>query len=229
MRRLAVVAWCAGVARGLLPPRPLLRPPRLQAVAAEATEADAPAGDKGLAVGRDSEIASVVFPGDYVVHYERGVCRYAGDAADGADAPILLSFADRTVAVERKEASRLTRLRGGDGADNADPFAPSVGATSAAPTLGSTGARVGVGPAPPPPEGVRAPRLSRWAKPEAWRARRDRAEAASREHARDLLTLAAARSARERPPCAVLSDDPGGTRSCSTLLQRVLDGRTPRS
>ncbi|KAH8058460.1 helicase [Aureococcus anophagefferens] len=76
-----------------------------------------------LQVGR-SEIQTLVFEGDYVVHYERGVCQYAGrlqerddDDGDGGgdgELPILLRFADRTVALEHREASRLTRLRGSD-------------------------------------------------------------------------------------------------------------------
>ncbi|KAH8062247.1 helicase [Aureococcus anophagefferens] len=130
-----------------------------------------------LQVGR-SEIQTLVFEGDYVVHYERGVCQYAGrlqerddDDGDGGgdgELPILLRFADRTVALEHREASRLTRLRGSD-------------------------------------ETVAV--RSKWSKPEVWRGKRDRAEAASRDHARDLLTLAAARSSRSRDACAPFDDE----------------------
>jgi hypothetical protein len=153
-----------------------------------------------LQVGR-SEIQTLVFEGDYVVHYERGVCQYAGrlqerddddDDGGGGDGelPILLRFADRTVALEHREASRLTRLRGSDetvAVRSSELFQPADGPAAAAPpSLGSE--NVGGSPA------TSGPRLSKWSKPEVWRGKRDRAEAASRDHARDLLTLAAARS-----------------------------------
>ena len=166
-----------------------------------------------LQVGR-SEIQTLVFEGDYVVHYERGVCQYAGrlqerdDDDDGGgvgdgELPILLRFADRTVALEHREASRLTRLRGSDetvAVRSSELFQPADGpAAAASPSLGAE--NVGGSSA------TSGPRLSKWSKPEVWRGKRDRAEAASRDHARDLLTLAAARSSRSRDACAPFDDE----------------------
>ena len=138
------------------------------------------------------ELGSMAFEGDYVVHYERGVARYAGRVqgehdSSSSEPPILLRFADKAVALEHAEAARLTRLRGSD--EVVDLGGP-VKSEVATPTLSK--ARV--------PPSQKPPTLSKWARPDVWHRKRDRAEAASRDHARELLTMAAARSARERQP-----------------------------
>ncbi|KAH8098341.1 helicase [Aureococcus anophagefferens] len=118
-----------------------------------------------LQVGR-SEIQTLVFEGDYVVHYERGVCQYAGRLQERDDDD-------------------------GDG-----------GGDGELPILLRHGSHANAGGSP-----STGPRLSKWSKPEVWRGKRDRAEAASRDHARDLLTLAAARSSRSRDACAPFDDE----------------------
>ena len=105
----------------------------MSAAAEAAPSIAARASGRALQVGR-TEVQTLVFEGDYVVHYERGVCQYAGRLREGAEAgedgeageaevdaaaaaaaeaalPILLRFADRTVALEAREARRLTRER----------------------------------------------------------------------------------------------------------------------
>ena len=155
-----------------------------------------PSARTGLPIG-SGELGSMAFEGDYVVHYERGVARYAGRVqgehdSSSAEPPILLRFADKTVALEHAEAARLTRLRGSD--EVVDLGGP-VKSEVATPTLSK--ARV--------PPSQKPPTLSKWARPDVWHRKRDRAEAASRDHARELLTMAAARSARERQPLQSLT------------------------
>ncbi|KAH8067236.1 helicase [Aureococcus anophagefferens] len=181
-------------------PPPTPAPRRRRRRAGGGTEAHRAHGGR-RAAGRPGEIQTLVFEGDYVVHYERGVCQYAGrlqerddDDGDGGgdgELPILLRFADRTVALEHREASRLTRLRGSDetvAVRSSGSSSPRTGPRRRAAGLGSERRRLAVG--------VQA--LSKWSKPEVWRGKRDRAEAASRDHARDLLTLRGARSSRAR-------------------------------
>ena len=116
----------------------------------------------------------------------------------------MLRFADRTVALEHREASRLTRLRGSDetvAVRSSELFQPADGPAAAAPPPSLGSENVGGS------SSTSGPRLSKWSKPEVWRGKRDRAEAASRDHARDLLTLAAARSSRSRDACAPFDDE----------------------
>ena len=59
-----------------------------------------PSARTGLPIG-SGELGSMAFEGDYVVHYERGVARYAGRVqgdhdSTSAEPPILLRFADKT-------------------------------------------------------------------------------------------------------------------------------------
>ena len=133
-----------------------------------------PSARTGLPIGT-GELGSMAFEGDYVVHYERGVARYAGRVqgehdSSSSEPPILLRFADKTVALEHAEAARLTRLRGSD--EVVDLGGP-VKSEVATPTLSK--ARV--------PPSQKPPTLSKWARPDVWHRKRDRAEAASRDHA----------------------------------------------
>ena len=204
MRATALLA-CAAVAlvpqRGTTPTTltavPRLNNPNLGKNGEVRIEAT-PSARTGLPIG-SGELGSMAFEGDYVVHYERGVARYAGRVqgehdSSSSEPPILLRFADKTVALEHAEAARLTRLRGSD--EVVDLGGP-VKSEVATPTLSK--ARV--------PPSQKPPTLSKWARPDVWHRKRDRAEAASRDHARELLTMAAARSARERQPLEALTED----------------------
>jgi len=160
-----------------------------------------PSARTGLPIGTGrGDLGSMAFEGDYVVHYERGVARYAGRVvgehdSTSAEPPILLRFADKTVALEHAEAQRLTRLRGSD--EIVENLSGPAKSETAPPTL----SKARIAPSQKPPT------LSKWARPDVWHRKRDRAEAASRDHARELLTMAAARSSRERRPLDSLKDE----------------------
>ena len=125
------------------------------------------------------------------MHFERGVCQYAGrfdgetEGASSAERPILLRFQERCVALDFSEAKRLTRLQGGAQYDGESMMGSGANDELAV--------------------DFKPPRLSKWAKPESWHALREKAIQASREHAHELLTMAAARSERSRATCEPLS------------------------
>ncbi|KAJ1445925.1 P-loop containing nucleoside triphosphate hydrolase protein [Pelagophyceae sp. CCMP2097] len=180
----------------------------------EAFEEPAGVPEEALVVGRpdldDHGQANLVFEGDYVVHFERGMCQYLGrvnrDHDGEGGAPILLRFSERTVALEASEARYLTRVRGA-----ADATASREDATG---PLSSAATRDGFdalsqpileAPSPGSLSLSSAPKLSKWGKPEKWHALRQKAAEVSAEHARELVTMAAARSRRVREPSAPLS------------------------
>ena len=120
MRATALLV-CAAVA--LVPQRPETPPQRLTAVPrlnnpnlgknGEVRIEATPSARTGLPIG-SGELGSMAFEGDYVVHYERGVARYAGRVqgehdSSSSEPPILLRFADKTVALEHAEAARQRR------------------------------------------------------------------------------------------------------------------------
>lgn len=156
---------------------------------------------------------STLYEGDYAVHFERGVCMYAGRWQEGEQTaetswPVLLRFADRVVAVSADEASgQLTLLRRGSEAEtndgSIDGMPSSQGNGEDLPPIYGLKARPGESPI----EDESKPKLSRLRQQGSWLSRRRKAMAVSREHARELVALAAARKARRREPCAALSND----------------------
>ena len=186
-----------------------------------------------LTVGTGLE-TDVLCEGDFVVHYSRGICIYAGRyGEDGKpeERPVLLRFADRVVAVEVEKAvkdltllKRGTEYSKGDERDVNDKEVTGI-------TSESHGVFESRRNKNDPDDVVKRyprydqklatelqlekgqqldekidekstpPTLSKVSKSSPWRARRNKAIAASREHARELLTTSAARQQRTRDPC----------------------------
>ncbi|KAJ8613567.1 hypothetical protein CTAYLR_002222 [Chrysophaeum taylorii] len=177
-----------------------------------------------LRIGGRGLDATVVYEGDYVVHYDRGVCTYAGRwHAEGEedDWPVLLRFADRVVSVSAADAAKvLTLLRRGSETlgeqrrvaglqpgpklrdDVVDDSVPLDDASM--PTL--RGLKL-TGEKDQFDDDAGMPKLSKLSQTMTWLNRRKRAVEASRQHARELVALAAARSSRERPPSMPLSEE----------------------
>lgn len=151
---------------------------------------------------------STLYEGDFAVHYERGICAYAGRWQEDGRAeeswPVLLRFADRVVAVDAMEARKqLTLLRRGnerlgEAVEGSDRTAEEE---LLPPIWGLTTSQ---SESPEQPDGT--PKLSRLKQPQAWLNKRRKAVAISQEHARELVTLAAARRERSREPCEPLSE-----------------------
>ena len=157
-----------------------------------AVEAPPPGPTLTFDVGSGME-ADVLYEGDFVVHYSRGVCVYAGRYGNylgGEDKrPILLKFADKVVAVDATSArTALTLLKRGSEiqkGDDDDVAGMKIADES---------------------DGDDMPKLSRLKAPRLWKVRREKAIAASKEHARHLLTTMAARHDREREACEPLTE-----------------------
>lgn len=140
--------------------------------------------------------SAVVYEGDFVVHLERGVCQYSGrweSEEEPDERPVLLKFADRVVAVRPSEASKLSLLKRGFETANGGEVPKGVhGLVTSRPETPDT------------EEGM--PKLSKLARPKAWLGYRRKALEASREHAKILVTMAAARSKIDRVPCQPLAE-----------------------